>query len=116
MRHDIREVRQFLIRHSLKVNGHQHSRHLIIRNLVLHVSLNHIGDFFSRKRFVIPLFTIKSYIRIIKALSFYHYRDNRQKGKGFFHYIFIADFFLKTAAAEVLSAYIPHIPSRTWPG
>ena len=40
------QLRRLPVRHPSKVNRHQHGRHLVVRNLAVHKSPNHIGNLF----------------------------------------------------------------------
>ena len=55
MRHLQGQVRYLPVIHALKINSHQHGRHLIIRNVSCHKSAHHIGNLLRQKG-TAPLF------------------------------------------------------------
>ena len=43
--HDLRELTDFMVIHSLEPDRHEHRRHLIVSNFALHIAIDHVLDF-----------------------------------------------------------------------
>ena len=55
LRHDLRELRDFMVVHAVEPDGHEHRGHLIIRDVAFDIAVNHVFDFGVRKGFVVLL-------------------------------------------------------------